>query len=299
MQDLPFVSIIVPVYNGEKIIGECIESLLNQTYPKDKYEISIIDNNSKDRTPDIIKKYPVRYLLENKIQSSYAARNKGVKQSSGDIIAFTDADCIATPEWLQEGIKGFSKEIIGCVAGGIEGYAPSNYIEEFLIKRGCFSNAQTLRDPWFLPFAPTANVFYKKDVFNKIGLFEERWRSGGDADLAWRMQLETNFKMQVIPEASVYHKHRSTLRSFFNQRRTWGYGSILLYKKYKKMLPYKPRKTKVKEVYWELVKMWRLFVQLTRKYFASIDCKYEFLQVVADIGFNLGIIEAKWSEKNK
>ena len=102
----PLVSVIVPVYNRGEAIGKCIKSLLAQEYPKKKLEIIIVDNNSNDKTKDTIKKYPVKYLLE-KEKGSYAARNKGIEHAKGEIIAFTDSDCIADKQWVSCLAEGF------------------------------------------------------------------------------------------------------------------------------------------------------------------------------------------------
>ena len=75
--DFPFASIIVPVFNGEKSISKCIESLLSQDYPTDRYEIIVVDNNSNDRTGKIIQEYPIRYIFEDRSQNYYSARNTG------------------------------------------------------------------------------------------------------------------------------------------------------------------------------------------------------------------------------
>ena len=88
------ISVIVPVRNNEEMIGDCIESLLAQDYPKEDYEIIVVDNNSTDKTTDIIKKYPVKYLHEEKTGRGIA-RNTAVKTAFGEIIAFTDSDYIA------------------------------------------------------------------------------------------------------------------------------------------------------------------------------------------------------------
>ena len=236
MNNQPFISIIVPVYNGENIIGACLKSLLAQDYPKDKYEVIAVDNNSKDKTADIIKEYSVHYLFESKVQGSYAARNTGVRHAKGEILAFTDADCVADKGWLKKGIMGFVGGKIGCVAGSIKGYEPANYIEEYLIKREILSHKKESSGT-VLPYAKTANAFYRKEVFDKIGLFEERWASGGDADLSWRMQLKTDYKILFKPDTVIFHKHRSTLCSLFQQCSTWGIGSTLLYKKYPDLMP--------------------------------------------------------------
>src|SRR3990170_2881853 len=128
----PMVSIIVPVFNGENAIEECIQSLLDQDYPRDKYEIIIVDNNSKDGTGEIIKRYPVLYLLEDEIQSSYAARNKGIGYAQGEIFAFTDSDCVASKNWLKEAMLLFRNERVGCVIGEVFAYNPITIVEKHL-----------------------------------------------------------------------------------------------------------------------------------------------------------------------
>ena len=97
---IPFVSVIVPVYNDGQRIGKCIEALLIQTYPQAHFEIIIVDNGSNDNTRSVIEEHPVKLLVEDRIQSSYAARNKGIKNAKGEVIAFTDADCIPAPDWI-------------------------------------------------------------------------------------------------------------------------------------------------------------------------------------------------------
>ena len=117
-KDSNFISVIVPVYNEEDNIGFLIKRLLSLNYPKNRYEIIIVDNNSKDNTPEIIKKYKVIYLNEKK-QSSYAARNKGIKKAKGNILAFVDGDCIPDKEWLKNTTKHFIEEKVDIIAGNI------------------------------------------------------------------------------------------------------------------------------------------------------------------------------------
>lgn len=248
MTNRPFVSIIVPVYNGERTIAACIESLPAQDYPKDRYEVIVVDNGSTDGTKEVCMEQgawrmenhdtprpaphaPCYYVFEP-VRGSYKARNTGIKAARGEILAFTDADCVADKEWLKRGVEGFSDENVGCAAGEIEGYEPSNYVEQYLVDKKELSQEKTLTEA-LMPYAKTANVFYRKEVFDEIGLFEEKWVSGGDADMAWRMQNETGFKIKYIHKAIVFHKHRSTLRTMFSQCVTWGLGDTLLFKKYR------------------------------------------------------------------
>ncbi len=227
------MTVIVPVYNGEKTIGACLGSLINQSYPKDRYEIIAVDNASKDMTARIVHAYPVKYVFEGSKQSSYAARNAGQRQARGEILAFTDADCIVSPDWIRDGIDGFAEsgaEVLG-VAGTIRGFEPESRVEAYLLERDPVKHSVKNR---FLPFAVTANVFYKREVFDKIGPFEE-WTSGGDADFSWRVQLG-GYQMRFLPNAAVFHRHRSTVNGMFKQFLKFGYGNAQLSKKYRQRL---------------------------------------------------------------
>jgi cellulose synthase/poly-beta-1,6-N-acetylglucosamine synthase-like glycosyltransferase len=255
----PFVSVIVPVYNGERNIRNCIKSLLSLNYPSSLIEIIIVDNNSKDATYRIIREYPVISLIEDKIQSSYAARNTGLKKSKGEIIAFTDSDCIADKEWILKAVDCFRDENIGCVAGRIEGFSPSNYIEEYLINKGYLCQDTSTLKHWFLAYAQTANAFYRREVLNAIGMFEENWVSAGDSDLTWRMLLHTHYTLRYCQDSLIYHVHRSTLKGLFNQRKTWGHGEVLLYKKYK-VHYHNPDKDYAKELYRDYKEFFRLVI---------------------------------------
>jgi len=230
--DQPFVSIIVPAYNAEATMDGCIKSLLAQSYPRDRYEVLVVDNGSSDRTPDIIKSHPVRFFRETRIKSSYAARNAALPYAEGEILAFTDSDCVAEPDWLTEGVKSFTDEKVGCAAGGIKSPPASNYIEVYLGRKDFLSQRESYKFFDFLPFAQTANAFYRKMVLDRIGNFKSSWKSGGDADLCWRMQLETDYKLDFNDNAVVLHNHRATLDELYRQFRTHGEGQAYLYKAY-------------------------------------------------------------------
>ena len=107
---MPFVSVVVPVRNGERTIAACLESLLAQDYPKDKVEIIVVDNDSADHTAEIIQRYPVTYLLEREVRNPGGVRNRGMREVRGDIVAFTDGDCVAVQDWLQRGVAAFRQK---------------------------------------------------------------------------------------------------------------------------------------------------------------------------------------------
>src|ERR1700735_2760964 len=113
----PTGSGIVPVYNSEKFLRRCVEGLLHQTYARGAYEILLLDNNSTDRSREVVGEYPEVGLISEGRQGAYAARNHGVSVSSGEIIAFTDADCVASPSWLAHLVEPFASPEVCIVQG--------------------------------------------------------------------------------------------------------------------------------------------------------------------------------------
>lgn len=217
---LPFVSVIVPVFNDEKRIEICIKKLLNQTYPKDKYEIIIVDNNSTDNTPNIIKKYPVKLLFERKIQSSYASRNKGLKEAKGEIIAFTDSDCQPKEDWLKNGIYSLLQNNADMVGGKI-----SFIFKDKKDPYEIFDSINFLQQDKIVlkGMSTTANLFSKKNIFNKIGLFPNII-SGGD--IYWtKKATKNNFKLIYEKNAEILHPTRNK-KELIKKLIRIGYGDM-------------------------------------------------------------------------
>jgi len=200
----PQISVIVPMYNDKKHIELLLESLLNQDYPKDLLEIIVIDNNSTDTGKEIVEKFPVTLLEENEIQSSYAARNKGIRHAKGQVLVFIDSDCVADSKWLCRGVTRLLTEPADLVGGQVkftfsekqtaaEYYdSLTNFDFESKIKRGC---------------AGAGNLFVKAEVFDSIGLFPDNVKSGGDVQWTARA-TEKGFLLVYDAETIVYHPAR-------------------------------------------------------------------------------------------
>jgi cellulose synthase/poly-beta-1,6-N-acetylglucosamine synthase-like glycosyltransferase len=252
----PFVSVIVPVFNGASFVETCIAGLVGQNYPKERYEVIVVDNNSTDNTANIIKRYPVTYALEDCVQTSYAARNKGIDSALGDILAFTDADCIADQKWILNGVKPFANRRIGGVGGKVEAYKPSNYIERYQARMDVFGQDRHLNGSKLSQREGkivTCNAFYRKNVFEKIGLFNPALVSGGDHDFSLRVQKETDYALQYAPDAVVYHQHRSSLVQFWKQYYKYGQGRIYLAKNHKQEeFSKRIRYGYARQIYWYL-----------------------------------------------
>jgi len=285
------ISIVIPAYNESDNIQTCIDSLKTQSLPQKNYEIIVVDNNSTDNTLELIKKLGVICTVEYR-KGPAPAKNAGISLAKGNIIAFIDGDCIAAKDWLKNIVSGFENSNVGCVAGSIsamedDGLSP---LEKFLIKKGHLSQAQHIENS-FLPFAATANAAYRKEVFDKIGLFDENLPIGEDADLSWRMQLFTNYKVRYVPEAAVFHPYESKPKELFRQKRRHAYGSVMLNKKYKK---YRQREVKtLKQTYWEyrsIINRWikLLLYKLQRN---TGDCPINEYQLILEIAQKVGLIQ--------
>jgi len=235
---MPFVSVIVPALNEERTIRECLVSLLGMDYPPERREILVVDNGSTDRTPDIVKSFPVRYLREERRGASYA-RNRGIEESKGEILAFTDADCVVTTGWLRELVQGFEDEGVGGVEGETVAYLPVTLAECYRARMRSFSHIGRTDNP-LSPYANTANVAFRREVFNRIGLFDTRFSPAGgeDVDFSWRFFQETELQLRHNPKAVVFYRCRSTVGDFFSQQMRNGRGLAILQAKYPARLPW-------------------------------------------------------------
>ncbi|WP_233258517.1 glycosyltransferase family 2 protein [[Phormidium] sp. ETS-05] len=227
------ISVVVPVYNGEEDLPDLIDCLKSQTYPPEQVEYIIVDNNSRDRTSTILaaaanNSFPLKPLSENQIQSSYAARNRGIQAAKGEIIAFTDADCRPEPDWLLNLIKPFGKPEVGIVAGEITAYPGSTLLEKYAQRKDILSQKHTLANS-FCPYGQTANLAIRQQVLREIGLFRPYLTTGGDADLCWRVLRQTHWRLEFAPDAIVKHRHRRTLKQLQSQWRRYGESNRYLH----------------------------------------------------------------------
>jgi len=229
-KELPFVSVIVPIYNGETDLPDLVSCLRAQTYPADRVEYLLVDNQSRDRTFAHLHQFATESgdrqlnlipLQANQIQSSYAARNVGIKASQGEILAFTDADCRPSAEWLAELVKPFSQDTVGLVAGEIVGLPAQTLLETFADRQDTLSQKHTLAHP-FCPYGQTANLAIRRTALESTGLFRPYLTTGGDADLCWRILRSTKWTIQYAEKAIVQHHHRTTLPELCRQWHRYG-----------------------------------------------------------------------------
>jgi cellulose synthase/poly-beta-1,6-N-acetylglucosamine synthase-like glycosyltransferase len=303
----PYVSVVVPVYNGRDTIAECIESLLAQDYPADRYEIIVVDNDSTDGTAEVVRTYPVQLLFEEK-PSADAARNAGIRHARGEIVAFTDADCVADSHWLGQLVQHFVNEDVVGVAGKTAPFASESLVAEFLgsIIRHVNPDADE-------PLAMSGlNVAYRKQSLLDVGLFNDDLLGAGpgDIDLSWRIQVHTGGRAMYDPKAIVFHKYRNTVKALFKQCHRYGYSEMAFTTLHKGQSYH--RRTPRYQLTYMLRQMWALMTYVRSALYRTItwpihrrDRKYllwPLLWLVAE-GGNLtgklqGLVATRWFRRN-
>ena len=205
---VPFVSVVIPTYNRRDLLESSIESLLNQSYPKDRYEIIVVDNSSTDGTEEMmhslqLKSPSLLRYYRKKNEGPGSSRNMGIAKARGIIIAFTDSDCVADTEWLKNGVAKMT-DGVGLVQGKT---LPHPGQQQRLVQH-------TMKVISENGFYPTCNIFYWKDALDQVGgispdfcglncFGKPRW-GGEDTDLAWRIK-EYGLKSVFADDAVIYH----------------------------------------------------------------------------------------------
>jgi len=233
MINFPHVTVIVPVYNAEKTLVECIHSILDLDYPKEKLELIFVNNASTDGTDNILKQYEseIKILYERK-RGPAAARNKGLLNASCEIIAFTDSDCVVDRYWLNHLLLPLQDEQIGIVGGKILAKRPCNKIEEFEETIHDHHAAINIFNP---PYVITMNWASRFSVLKEANFFNEVFIRCEDVDLSHRIYV-AGYKIAYVPEAIVYHRNERTLSGLFREGYLHGLHSVQFIKHYNNFL---------------------------------------------------------------
>ena len=286
---ITFVSVIIPALNEERNIQDCLVSLLRMDFRPDQREIVVVDNDSTDRTAEIIKDFPVRYVREERRGRSHA-RNKGIEVSRGEILAFTDADCVVSTGWLRELVRGFESEDVGAVVGEVVAYPPKTPAERYTAMRKPFWHNRTLTypaSPWFV----TGCAAFRREVFNQLGGFDPRFSLGcEDIDFGWRFFRQNNFKLSFHPKAVVFHRHRFTTLGLFRQSRSYGHGQAILCRKYPEQLLWNWQRelSAYKDIFQTGLALGRAAMRARMKIREEQECWYLYFELVRKLGDRLG-----------
>ncbi len=213
---LPFISVVIPAYNEEKYLPQCLEALKLQTYPKDRFEIIVVDNNSKDKTVQIAKAAGAKVITETE-QGHVYALNAGMISAKGEIIASTDADTRVKKDWLQIIEKVFQDQEVVAVTGPAW-YSSKSKIKRNLVKYSYYIYLK-LHFAVGKPSLSGLNLAVRRKAFVQIKGLDTRYRIFGDVELGLRIKKVG--KVIMCKELAVV-----------SSPRRWEKGSIEDYYKY-------------------------------------------------------------------
>ena len=212
-------SIIIPCYNEEKHISACLESIFAMDYPNDQFEVIVVDNGSTDLTREIISQYPVT-LLRDDHKNVSGLRNLGAAHAAGEILAFVDADCIVSMNWLMKAQNYFERRDVA--AWGAPPVIPENatWVQKtwFLVRR-------KKEDIQEVEWLESMNLFVRKALFLEINGFNESLVTCEDVDLSYRLGKYG----KIVSDSSIEVVHlgdAATVAAFLKKEIWRGAGNV-------------------------------------------------------------------------
>ncbi len=241
---LPFISVVVPVRNEEAHLGSALEELLAQDYPKDRYEILVVDGGSTDGTAAVAEHFAgaagqqVR-LLHNPGRLSSAGRNLGVKASRGEVIVFVDGHCrIPTPRLLLETARTLDKTSADCLCRPQPLASSDNTLLQNVVAHARATALGHGRDSAIFAMDregfinPTSSgAIYRKSVFECVGLYDERFDACEDVEFNHRV-FKAGLRSFSSPSLAVYYRPRATMTGLFKQLVRYGRGRLRFMRKH-------------------------------------------------------------------
>lgn len=226
MTEYPKVSVIIPCRNEEKFISKCLDSIIVQDYPKDKLEVLVVDGMSDDGTREILKKYAQQYsfiiLLDNPKKIVPYAMNIGIKNAKGEIIMLMSAHTVYRNDYISKCVKYLLEYNVDNVGGilitlpGAESLVAKSFAlalsHPFGVGNAYFRIGS--KEPRLVDTVPFG--CYRKEVFEKIGLFDENLVRNQDIEINLRLRRRGG-KILLVPEIVSYYHARSNLKELFSQ----------------------------------------------------------------------------------
>ena len=234
------VSVVIPFFESEATIGNCLAAVLSQALAKGRYEVIAVDDGSTDGGAEIAKRAGAR-LVQQANRGAPAARNTGIAAAVGKWVAFTDADCIPSRGWLRSllsAVESADQNVLGA-AGPIFAQPTNAAAARFVELSGGLDTERHLEHPRF-PFAPSGNVMYRRDALNTVGGFDERYAAYDACDLHRRLMMEVEGKFVFAESAVVLHQHRATWADYWTQQLNYGRGLAQFYVRWHDEIPWSP-----------------------------------------------------------
>ena len=232
MADCP-VSIVSAVFNGEKTIAATLRGILEQDVPL--LEVIVIDDGSTDNTPQIVQSFPgIKYFFQPN-QGPASARNKGAELASGEILLFTDSDCIPEPGWVRKIIPYFADPSVGVSAGSYGIANPGSILARSIHKEIIYRH--TVLMPVYPKVFGSYNFAIRKNLFRELGGFNTVYRSpsGEDNDLSYKV-IQAGYKIYFARDSIVKHYHPTSLLKYLREQYRHGFWRFKMYQDYPAMM---------------------------------------------------------------
>lgn len=238
---LPYISIIIPVKNGALLLPRCLESLKQQDYPPELFEVIISDGLSTDNTVEIALSYGAK-VIKNEKGTVAPGRNIGFTASIGEIIVFTDDDCVMERSWLRNSVKYFKDQTIGGLTGPtITPEEDSHFsravgwIFSFMAGFNMSSHADKANKQEEIFDIPGCNAFYRRSVLMFVMPIDEGLLTAEDVELNYRVR-KLGYKLLRVPDVVLYHYRRPTIRRLWKQFYRFAIGRLQVGKRHKELL---------------------------------------------------------------
>ncbi len=229
----PAVAIVIPVLNGEAVLGQCLESLHTLDYPRDRMDLIVADNGSTDHSIEIARRFGARVVQQPK-RGAAAARNAAIVAARFEWIAMTDADCVVHPLWLKHLVAAGLRERCAAVGGRILSICRDPVVREFCAREAVLDQEAAVAGRLLpFPFIITANALFRRDALEAVGGFDEDFADAAaeDVDLGWRLS-DAGASMAFAPHALIAHRQRERAEDIHAQFYRYGLSEARLYLKH-------------------------------------------------------------------
>jgi len=224
LPDCPRVSVVVCCYNGGRTLEQCLESLQRLRYPN--YEVILVNDGSTDDTPGIAARFPEVITIHQENKGLSESRNVGLRAATGRIIAYTDADCFADPDWLSHLVHQLDRTKADAVGG--PNISPDDGWLAACVNAAPGQPTHVLESDQVAEHVPGCNMAFRRESLESINGFDPQFlRAGDDVDLCWRLQQAGGW-ITFAAGAFVWHHRRPTPHTYFRQQSGYGEAEALL-----------------------------------------------------------------------
>jgi O-antigen biosynthesis protein len=227
--ECPPVSVVVCSYNGAATLKECLESLMRLDYPD--YEVILVDDGSTDETRAIAEVYPQVVYFRQENRGLSVARNVGARLARGEIVAYTDSDCVVDEHWLLYLVQSMQDQNVEAIGGPNITPDSDGWIAK-CIAASPGNPSHVMLDDRHAEHVPGCNMAFRRDTLQGIGGFDPQFRQAGDdVDICWRL-LDANLPIGYAAGAMVWHHRRPTVSAFLRQQKGYGRSEAMLHFKH-------------------------------------------------------------------